>query len=420
MFDLVKLRLEGGDGGNGRVSFYRAKFISKGGPDGGNGGHGGSIYFQATSGLNTLQHFSGVKEFKAEAGQPGGKQQMFGHRGEDLIIEVPVGTIVWVLADNKTSRKRRLYPPREGKYKVPVVLEQYKVEKPTNTTPPPREADELRIVSTPGQTEELDSKLEEVIFRSDSLKNINLQDVPKVKLVELNEDGQKVLIAEGGIGGRGNESFKGSTNTTPLQAEYGSYGEKKIILLELRLLADVGLVGYPNAGKSTLLSIVTKANPKIANYPFTTIEPNLGVMSYQDKNQERDIILADIPGLIEGASEGKGLGYDFLRHIQGCKVLLFVLSLDEEVLFDEDSSEESKAEALYLQYQVLRKELEQYSASMLEKPTIVSVSKADLYSDSLKQHISDLFQKHGMKVLFISSITQSGIQELKQSLFANL
>ncbi len=412
MFDLVKLTLIAGDGGNGKVSFHRAKFITKGGPDGGQGGDAGSIYVRGSRHLNSLQHYAGVKRFEAQNGQHGGKQKQIGHKGEDLFLEVPVGTIIWILAENKSSLHHRLHYAREGNMAPADRLTRYYLDKPSGN-PPPRPEDEVRLVEAAAQTENTEE--EEFILRSPSLQNVDLKKVKKVLFTEITEHGQEVMICRGGIGGRGNDSFKGSSNTTPFEAEYGSFGEKKIVLFELRLLADIGLVGYPNAGKSTLLSIVTKANPKIANYPFTTLEPNLGVMSVGDR-EVKDVILADIPGIIEGASEGKGLGFDFLRHISSCKALLYILSLDESVIFNQSIPDAEKVSLLLEQLQILKQELHSYDAGLAKKKSLISISKSDLYSNELKQELRKAFEKQGTAVTFFSAVTKEGLKELQEQL----
>jgi GTP-binding protein len=418
MFDLVQLRLTAGNGGNGRVSFRREKFVPKGGPDGGNGGEGGSIYLRASKSLNTLQHFAGVKEFAAKSGQPGGQGHSEGQAGEDLVLDVPIGTRVWLLAENKPSRLRRTHHVYESQTE-PVIRHKMLKLSVKGGWVEPLPTDELLPVNFTEDVAVLNAPDEDQIFRSESLKKTRLADVPKLLFAELTEEGQTVLICRGGPGGRGNNAFKGSTNTTPIQAEYGIPGEKKAVILELRLIADVGLVGYPNAGKSTLLSIVTRANPKIANYPFTTLEPNLGVM-FSEEAGGKDIVLADIPGLIEGASKGKGLGYEFLRHVQACRVLLFVLSLEETLIFNSDISEKEKAQQLWDQYQVLLKELKEYDSELLSRPSLVTVSKADLYSPELLEAITKVFTKHKLEIIPISAITKKGIFLLQHALRAHL
>jgi GTP-binding protein len=440
MFDLVKLKLFAGDGGNGRISFRREKFIPKGGPDGGFGGDGGSIYIKGSRHINTLQHFSGVKEFVAQRGEDGGKQKSEGHRGEDIVLEVPLGTVVWLLAENRNSRIRREHIPREGSM-TPQIYQEKMISPKMGGKPEPREADKV-VPIRPGSPassamrksgtenaaaqleaentlpEEIPQEEEPVILRTHSLKNIDLKEVEKIQLLEITDE-EPILLCKGGQAGRGNEAFKGSTNTTPLLSEYGSYGEKKIVLFELRLLADIGLIGYPNAGKSTLLSVMTKANPKIANYPFTTLEPNLGVMSLRQSNdaqQSRDLVLADIPGLIEGASQGKGLGYTFLRHVYASKALLYVLTLEESVIFDESIAQKDKAEMLFQQYQILKQELQTYDETLLKKSSVLSLSKKDLYSAELLATILEYFQSKNEPILAFSVLAQQGLDDLRYQL----
>jgi GTP-binding protein len=420
MFDLVQLRLLAGNGGNGRVSFRREKYIPKGGPDGGNGGHGGSIYLRANKSLNSLQHYAGMKEFVAQSGQAGGAKNQIGADGQDLYLEVPVGTRVWLVAENRVSRIRRRFHPTEAQ-SAPTLKHQILTLSVKGGRPDPLEPDEMEQVNPDIERDEVienDAQTEShetTVQRSSSLKNKRLKDIQKILYAELLEDGEELLLAQGGEGGRGNTLFKSSTNTTPITSEYGIPGEQKEIILELRLIADVGLVGYPNAGKSTLLSVITRANPKIANYPFTTLEPNLGVM-FSEEAGGRDIVLADIPGIIEGASEGKGLGYDFLRHVQACQALLFVLSLDEPVIYDESVPNDQKAILLWDQYTVLRKELQDYDQELAQKAMVVSLSKAELYDSELLVSIQQQFKSNGLHILPFSSLTRQGLDELQHTL----
>ncbi len=450
MLDLVKLTVRAGDGGNGRVSFLRQKFMPKGGPDGGDGGNGGNVYLRATKGMNTLQHFSGVKEFHAQPGGSGGADKMIGKKGDDIVLEVPIGTVVWLLAENKAGYNRRLHQQREGNVDPHIYFKKFQIPA-TGGMVPVRPADPLIPVNEWSEKaaendDAIDEETGEASFgdglensvlpqanvqdfaqntddesegvhRSEGIKNINLKTVPKLKLVEFLEDGQEILLCQGGFGGRGNVAFKGSTNTTPEEAEYGTFGEQKEVFFELRLLADVGLVGFPNAGKSTLLSTLTKANPKIANYPFTTLEPNLGVMSVT----AGDVVLADIPGIIEGASQGKGLGFTFLRHVQASKVLLFILAIPEDQLFNEELSDTEKGKLFLEQFKMLLNELATYGEGLTEKPYIISVSKVDLYSPEMKEQIesslkSVLDSKLQKHVFFFSSVTKEGLDELKEKL----
>jgi GTP-binding protein len=406
MIDLVKLTLLAGDGGDGRVSFRREKFVPKGGPDGGTGGKGGDVVLRASRGVNTLQQFVGAKKFKAEDGQAGGRRKKFGRQGEDWVIEVPVGTTVWLVAENQTSHQRRMYKRREGTaFQTPQ--EKYYLEKEGERIPV-RERDELRALFDSGD-----------VFLNDqfSLKNVNFRQVEKQELVTLEEDGQTVVVCRGGQGGRGNESFKSASNTTPLEAEYGSFGETKIVFLELKLLADVGLVGLPNAGKSTLLSVLTKARPEVAAYPFTTLQPQLGVMEFTSDEGAASLVLADIPGLIEAAHEGKGLGFDFLRHIEGCRGLLYVLSLDESTVYDQQLTDSAKAQLLVKQYRTLEQELAQYRQIMQTKPFVIGVNKSDLYSQSLQAEIQAALEATlGQKPIIFSAATTDNIDNLRRQI----
>jgi GTP-binding protein len=383
MIDLVKLTLAAGNGGDGKVSFRREKFVTKGGPDGGDGGNGGSITIRCVAGMTTLRDYAGVKLLKAERGQNGDRRKKFGEKGESKTIEVPVGTVLYLLGENKIANKRRNNSllseelSSGGKY----YLEE------ENTGIPPRDPDD--------QIKLLDEKLEIFVFK---------------------EANQELLVCHGGRGGRGSVHFKSSVKTTPLEAEYGAFGEQKLVQLELKLLADLGLVGFPNAGKSTFLSKVTRANPKIANYPFTTIEPNLGIMFLGSGQGKDELVLADIPGLIEGASQGKGLGLDFLRHIENCQSLMFILYLDETVIYDSNISDGEKAKLLWQQYEQLRKELSEYDTALLEKSSLVTINKIDLYTDEQMEAFRSLFSEKDINVIFFSTVTNEGMDEVKKAI----
>lgn len=398
MIDLVKLLLIAGDGGNGRVSFYRAKFITKGGPDGGYGGNGGDIIFVGDKHTSTLKHLAGVTEIVANKGGHGGKKKMHGADAEPIIVKVPVGTTLWSIAENDLAKRRREgIGLRRPFSKNEVRFETYEVERET-ISPSERDVAGLDHVYD-----------ENALDQDFKIKNLNINDVTKEKLIEITEDGQEVVVCQGGFGGRGNIAFKNSRNTTPMEAEYGTQGERRVVLVELKLLANVGLVGFPNAGKSTLISKITKANPKIANYPFTTLEPHLGIL---ETAGGRELIIADIPGLVEGASEGKGLGFSFLRHVEACQVLLFVLALEESVIFDESVSLSEKAEQLWSEYQTLKNELGQYGEAMLTKPHFIGLNKVDLYSQELREEIEELFAQKGEKFEFFSGFTGENLDKI--------
>ncbi|MDD3725805.1 MAG: GTPase ObgE [Candidatus Ratteibacteria bacterium] len=316
--DEAKIWVKAGDGGNGCVAFRREKYVPKGGPSGGNGGKGGDVIFKAKKDIRTLIDFHYRQHFKAEKGRNGEGSNKEGRSGEDLLIPVPVGTIIYEIKDGG---------------------------------------------------EEF--------------------------LVDLSEDGMEYVVAKGGRGGRGNASFKSSTNQAPRKATPGETGEERYLKLELKLLADVGVVGYPNSGKSTLISKVSSAKPKIADYPFTTIVPNLGVV---DLGDSRTFVIADIPGLIEGASEGKGLGHKFLRHIERTKVLIHLVDL-------------SVPDALKRYYNI-RNELERYSKKLYEKVEIIAGNKIDL--DISKENIK-VFKEKFADVYFISALTGEGVRELMEA-----
>lgn len=417
MTDLIMLRLIAGDGGQGKVSFRREKYVPKGGPDGGDGGKGGNVVLKAVESLSTLRQYAGVVELVAEPGQEGGRRKKFGKQGSSLVVEVPAGTEVWSLAENHIARQRRLRLGINGLFKRGEVESQKFYLEKEGQSPEARPEDDWLEPKSGEALEE--GELENLFGTQNPEKLPNFAKDRGVLLAKLLEPGQEVVICQGGFGGRGNTYFKSAANTTPLEAEYGTTGEKRLVVLELKLLADIGFVGYPNAGKSTLLSVLTEAKPKIANYPFTTIEPNLGIfVSHHsgDSSDRKELILADIPGLIEGASEGKGLGHQFLRHVENCSELLFVLALGDEVLFDESLSDQRRAEVLFEQYQSLLAELESHQLDLLKKPRRVVINKLDLYSDDLKHAISQVFSENNTDIQFISAATLEGISELRQQL----
>lgn len=321
--DYIRIFCRSGHGGAGSRHFRQDKLTSKGGPDGGDGGRGGHIILRGNSQLWTLLHLRYYKNVLAENGEKGMKQNKTGRDGEDIIIEVPLGTIA---RDEETG--------------------------------------------------ELEA--------------------------EILEDGQEVIWMKGGRGGWGNQHFATPTNQVPQYAQPGEPGVEGWKFLELKVLADVGLVGFPNAGKSTLLSVISAAKPKIANYAFTTLIPQLGMVAYRDN---KSFCVADLPGIIEGAAEGKGLGHRFLRHIERNSVLLFLIPAD--------SNDHRK------EYEILRSELEAYNPEMLQKDFLIAVSKSDMLDDELKAAISKELPKD-VPHLFISSVAQIGLVELKDALWKML
>jgi len=399
MIDLVKLQLKAGDGGHGKISFRREKYVPKGGPDGGIGGRGGDLILRLNPHMSTLQHLAGVKTIEAQRGENGSKRQKFGKAGESTVIEVPPGTVVWLLAENKVSRKRRQRYGIEWPLKRSEVAHQHFFIPEEGGAP-------LEVAPL----DEAEPVAEEIDIESTQLDSLQQHDLPQV--FEITEATPEVIIAQGGFGGRGNESFKAADKTTPLEAEYGTPGERKIVLFELKLLADVGFVGLPNAGKSTLLSRLTAARPKIANYPFTTLEPQLGVL-IQD---ETEVVIADIPGLIPGAHEGKGLGIAFLKHLEHCQALVYVLAIEDMVILDDALSDVAKLDLLAEQLEVLKHELQAFDPNFVTKKSIVLVNKIDIYSadliDALIKH--SLYKSNAL--MLISAYTGEGLEPLKVAL----
>lgn len=318
--DRVKIKIKGGDGGNGAVAFYRAKYVPNGGPNGGDGGDGGSVIFQASDDMNTLVDFRYKKVFKAEKGQDGGQNNCHGKDGADIIIKVPCGTIIKEATSNKI-------------------------------------------------------------------------------MADLTKPNEQKVIIKGGRGGKGNQHFATSTRQAPKYAERGKVAKEYEIILELKLIADVGLIGFPNVGKSTLLSMVTNASPKIGNYHFTTLAPNLGVVTSKWGN---DFVIADIPGLIEGASQGLGLGDEFLRHVERTKVLVHVV--DAAALEDRDPVEDVKK---------INNEIFAYNESLIKRPQIIAANKVDIPEAAQNvERLKQVYEPKGYKVFPISAASNQGLQEL--------
>ena len=321
--DYIRIFCRSGHGGAGARHFMRNKLTAKGGPDGGDGGRGGHIILKGNAQLWTLLHMRYFKNVLAEHGEGGSKNNCTGRDGNDIILEVPLGTIA--------------------------------------------------------KDEETGNVEAEILY-----------------------DGQEIIWLKGGRGGLGNSNFATPTNQVPEHAQPGEEGTEGYKYLELKVLADVGLVGFPNAGKSTLLSSITAATPKIANYAFTTLTPQLGMVEYRDS---RSFCIADLPGIIEGAAEGKGLGHRFLRHIERNAILLFMIPAD---------SDDHKKE-----FDILRNELEQYNPDMLQKDFIIAISKSDMLDDELKEAIAKELPKN-VPHIFISSVTNTGLSALKDLLWDTL
>ncbi|MBE2255367.1 MAG: GTPase ObgE [Ignavibacteria bacterium] len=325
--DYVKIKIKSGDGGNGCVSFRREKFVPRGGPNGGDGGKGGDVIFKGNSNLNTLIDLRYNRLYKAGRGTHGQGGDKTGKYGKDIVINVPVGSIIKDFETNET-------------------------------------------------------------------------------LGEVLKDGEEVLILRGGRGGLGNTHFKSSTHQSPRFAQPGEKGIEKDVVIELKLIADVGLVGFPNAGKSTLISKISAAKPKIADYPFTTLTPNLGIVKYREYDS---FVVADIPGIIEGASDGKGLGLQFLRHIERTSVLLFMIDA-LNVNYEESD--------LLFEFKILKNELKTFNDKLLSKPYIICFTKCDSISDETKERIKKL--KIKTEKIMISSITGENIDTLKDLLWKKL
>lgn len=321
--DYVKILCRSGKGGAGSSHFYRAKYVPKGGPDGGDGGRGGHVILRGNKNMWTLLPLKYRRHVFAGNGQAGSGGRSFGKDGEDQIIEVPCGTVVF---DSET-----------GQF-----------------------------------------------------------------LCEVTEDGQEINLLWGGRGGLGNWHFKTATNRAPRYAQPGEPAVERSVVMELKLLADVGLVGFPNAGKSTLLSALSAARPKIADYPFTTMEPQLGIVSYRDN---RSFVMADIPGIIEGASEGRGLGLRFLRHIERNAVLLFMVPADSDDIMAE--------------YEVLLNELREFNPDLMDKPRVLAISKSDMLDDELIAEIEETLPED-LPHVFISAVTGMGLMPLKDMLWREI
>ena len=317
--DYVKIHCESGNGGAGSAHLRREKFVPKGGPDGGDGGRGGHIILQGNQHMWTLLHLKYKKHIKAGHGEPGGKQRSTGADGEDIILEVPLGTIA------------------------------------------------------------KDAETGEFLF-------------------EITQHGETQVLMKGGRGGLGNDHFKTATMQTPRFAQPGEPGEEGWKILELKVLADVGLVGFPSSGKSTLLSVVSAAKPKIADYPFTTLVPNLGIVGHRE---QRSFVMADIPGIIEGAHQGRGLGLRFLRHIERNSMLLFMVPADSK-----DHMKE---------YNILLDELDKYNPELLDKQRFLAISKADMLDEELMKEISR--ELKDIPHMFFSSVTGKNIQALKDKIW---
>lgn len=330
--DEAEITVRSGRGGSGCVSFRREKFIPKGGPDGGDGGRGGDVIFRASGKLVSLYDFRMKRIYEARNGQGGQGREKTGATGEDLVVDVPVGTLLFEMSE-------------EG---------------------------EKRLIA------------------------------------DLAEDGQTMCVVKGGRGGKGNTHFKSATMRTPRFAQPGEENQEKRLRLELKILADVGIIGLPNAGKSTLIAALSAARPKIAAYPFTTLAPNLGVM--RDETG-KTLILADIPGLVAGAHEGRGLGHRFLKHVERTRFLVHLLSLEEISPQSEDP---------WAGFSLLNEELARFDPALAAKRQLLAVNKVDLWPEGDVDRLRSLAAEQGLEVLFISALSGTGLEQLEQRLWATL
>ena len=327
--DEAIINVKAGDGGNGSAAFRREDGVPRGGPSGGDGGDGGNVIVVADSHLSSLLDFKYRRHYKADRGEDGRNKDQYGARGEDLVIRVPVGTVI----------------TEEG---------------------------------------------------SD------------VALADLTEDGARFVLAQGGVGGKGNIHFKTPWNQAPRTAEPGTLGEERTVRLELKLLADVGLLGFPNVGKSTFISHVSRARPKVADYPFTTLVPNLGVVQLSD---ERNFVIADIPGLIEGAADGAGLGHQFLRHVERCRVLLHIVEATYTTGPDRNPISD---------YQIINQELARYAPALANKPQVVVLNKVDATDTELVARIREEFKALDVDLLTMSAATGEGLAVVLEKLWSHL
>ncbi len=327
--DEATITVKAGDGGNGSAAMRREDGVPHGGPSGGDGGNGGSVIIVVDPGMSSLLDFKYRRSYKADRGEDGRNKDQYGAKGEDLVIKVPVGTVIY---DVETG-------------------------------------DEL---------------------------------------VDLSAKDATFVVAKGGIGGRGNIHFKTPWNQAPTKAEPGTPGDARVIRLELKLLADVGLLGFPNVGKSTFISSVSRARPKVADYPFTTLTPNLGVVQLSD---ERNFVIADIPGLIEGASEGAGLGHQFLRHVERCRVLLHIL----DATFTTGPERDPVSD-----FDVINRELAQYAPDLANTPQVVALNKSDALEPETVEEIKATFARRGVEVFVMSAATRQGTREVLERLWSHI
>jgi GTP-binding protein len=379
--DEIKIYASAGHGGKGCIAFHREAYVAKGGPSGGNGGRGGSVILQADHDLNNLIAQYYVPRLIAEIGEPGFGKGMDGHAGKDLIIKVPCGTLVWRLPS--VAKAGGDSGDEAGNEDEKPVFKTIASKRPL-----------IRSASG-GQAQEFD-------LSKEAVGEVSAGDSEKGEIVaDLTENGQQFVLCKGGRGGLGNRNFATAARQTPRFAQPGEPGEEGNFLLELRIMAEVGLVGYPNAGKSTLLTAISRARPKVAPYPFTTLHPQIGIVEYPDWHR---LTVCDVPGLIEGAHKNVGLGHKFLRHIERCKILVLLLDMagtDNRAPWDD--------------YKQLLSELELYDPALLEKPRLVVANKMD---EAVAEKNLQQFKKKIRKVslLPISAAFGQGVDKFRKTI----
>ncbi len=413
--DEADITVRSGKGGRGCVSFRREKFIPKGGPDGGNGGKGGDVIFRASHQLLTLYDFRLKRVYEAENGQPGMGKQRYGRNGEDLVVEVPVGTLIyaWPREEEEAPEEQQ---PHSGDAWDP------------GSPPKPKgwrldEAQDIEealaaLDAEKADAENADAENADADDGEDSSPHADpqvetegsgdVEDEELTLLADLNQDGKECVVAHGGRGGKGNEHFKSSTMRAPRFAQPGEPAEELRIKLVLKVIADAGLLGLPNAGKSTFISRISAAKPKIAAYPFTTITPNLGVVMHED-DPARRLIVADIPGLIEGAHEGHGLGHRFLRHVERTRFLVHLLSCE-----DLDPADP------WAGFDLLNYELAQYDPELALKPQLEVVNKIDLAAPETLAALQTRAQKEGREIFWMSALNGDGVEDVLDAMWLRL
>jgi GTP-binding protein len=422
--DEAVIHVKAGDGGNGSAAFRREDGVPRGGPSGGDGGDGGSIVVVADPRLSSLLDYKYRRHYTADRGEDGRNKDQYGARGEDLVLRVPVGTVVYVdgveaprgmrVEDAEDAKGADAADDAEAADEADDANDAVDAEdvedaedaKGADAADDAEAADEAEDANDANDAADAeDGDAAEDAEDGERVRRGSERGVP---LADLAEPGSKFVLARGGKGGRGNIHFKTPWNQAPRTAEPGTPGEQRMVRLELKLLADVGLLGYPNVGKSTFIRRVSRARPKVAEYPFTTLVPNLGVVQLSD---ERNFVIADIPGLIEGASEGAGLGHQFLRHVERCRVLVHIVEAtfttgpDRSPLHDFD---------------VINSELARYAPELSDKPQVVVLNKIDATaSDDVDMH-RHAFSSRGVELLTMSAATGAGINAVLERVWSHL